>query len=79
MISLIKLYSLMMLVTVHLVACLFVWSNYERPANVTLWNITTRDIFCDGMCRNTVPEVIPQNDARQNGVLEPFLPDINTT
>jgi hypothetical protein len=34
-----------MLVTVQLVACLFVWSNYERPANVTLWNITTRDIF----------------------------------
>jgi hypothetical protein len=34
--------------------------------------------FCDKMCQNAIPEVLSQEDAILNGILEPFL-DIDIT
>jgi hypothetical protein len=35
--------------------------------------------FCDGTRQNAVLELLFQKDARQNGILEPFVPGIDIT
>jgi hypothetical protein len=35
-------------------------------------NIYIQEYFCDGTCRNTVPEVLSQKAASRNGVPGPF-------
>jgi hypothetical protein len=47
----------------------FVHQEHKTKLQVTF----TQGCFCDGMCQNTIPEVLSQKDESQNGVLEPFF------